>query len=92
MKQELVAGESVDALRRAFAAFDWKRRKGRLKCSVHLEAELAEPFVRALMRVEAELLLQDADLVGKPDTTLRTPEERRADALLALGLRLADAG
>ena len=93
MKQALVAGESVDMLRRAFAAFEWKRRpSGWIDVSVHLDRELADPLLRALMRVEAELLAEDADLIGGSDTAPRTADQRRADALVALGRRLADAG
>jgi hypothetical protein len=92
MKHELVAGESVDALRRAVAAFEWKRRSnGWFRASVQLDRDLGDPLRRALMRVEAELLAKDADAIGRSDTAVRTVEQRRADALVALGLRLADA-
>lgn len=43
------------------------------------------------MRVEAELLLEDADRLGEPGGEERTPDQRRADALLALTLRMSDA-
>ncbi len=92
VKEELVAGESVDALLRAFADFTWKRRPdGGFRISAHLDREVADPLVRALMRIEAELLAEDANLIGSSGTALRNPEQRRADALVALGLRVAEA-
>lgn len=47
------------------------------------------PLIRALMRIEAELLLDDAGRLRAPDTAYRTPEQRRADALALLVLRSA---
>jgi hypothetical protein len=92
VEDEQVAGESVDALRRAFADFMWKRRPdGGFRISARLDRELADPLLRALIRIEAELLAEDANLIGSSDTALRTPEQRRADALVALGLRVAEA-
>ena len=48
-------------------------------------------LLRALMRVEAELLLADADQVDASAVEPRTAEQRRADAFVALALRVADA-
>ncbi len=56
-----------------------------------LEPETGTPFMRALMRIEAELLLEDADRLGEAVGEERTPDQRRADALLALTLRMSDA-
>ncbi|WP_433577074.1 hypothetical protein [Nocardia brasiliensis] len=42
------------------------------------------------MRVEAELLLHDAELVTVEGGEPRTPEERRTDAFVALVLRVDD--
>jgi len=47
------------------------------------------PFVRALMRVEAELILRDADELACV-ALMRTDHERRADALLLLTRRVAE--
>ena len=41
------------------------------------------PFFRALMRAEAELLMDDADAF-EPLGPLRTPDQRRADAFLEI--------
>ena len=56
--------------------------------SGRLPEELASPFTRALMRIEAELLLDDADVLTARIGERRTQSERRADALTALILRL----
>ncbi|MGW4742996.1 hypothetical protein [Nocardia xishanensis] len=53
-----------------------------------LPPEVAPPFVRAVMRIEAELLLHDAELVTLDDEEPRTQEQRRADAFVALVMRL----
>lgn len=54
-------------------------------------AEEAPPLIRALMRVEAELLLDEARRLRAPDLVCRTPRQRRADALGLLVLRSAAA-
>jgi sugar diacid utilization regulator len=59
--------------------------------SAFLEPRLAQPFGRALMRVQAELLLEDADRLGQENWQDRTHEQRAADAFVALALRVADA-
>ena len=43
------------------------------------------------MRVQAELLLEDADRLGQENWQDRTHEQRAADAFVALALRVADA-
>jgi hypothetical protein len=92
VEDELVAGESVDALLRALTEFTWKRRPdGGFRISARLDREVADPLIGALLRIEAELLAEDAHLIGGSGTALRTPEQRRADALVALGLRVAEA-
>ena len=52
--------------------------------SVRFEPERGNPLRRALMRVEAELLSEDADAVGTPQESHRGYEERAADALVRL--------
>jgi hypothetical protein len=49
-----------------------------------LEARDGIPLKRALMRVESDLLLEDADLVGHQDSIIRTDGQRRGDALIRL--------
>jgi hypothetical protein len=93
MDTTLVAGEPVDTLLRALLLFRRRKSKdGMMHFNVTLEPELAAPFNRALMRVDAELLLADADqLTAENARALRTYDQRRADALVALALRVTDA-
>lgn len=89
--QQLVAGEPVELLIRAFVRFKFTEGPdGMTHGQARLEPSLGIPLFRALMRVEAELLLRDADTLGDPQHEARTSEQRRADALVALALRIAD--
>ena len=49
------------------------------------------PLVRAIMRVEAELLVAEAAVVGTPAERWRTPDQRRCDAFMTLIVRASDA-
>jgi|tagenome__1003787_1003787.scaffolds.fasta_scaffold20830206_3 hypothetical protein len=84
-----VGGEPRELLRRAIACITMTEGPaGEGILSGQLPQELAEPFARALMRIEAELLLQDADLFTTSGGEIRTESERRADAFTAMILRL----
>lgn len=86
-----VGGEPREVLRRAIACITMtKGPRGEGILSGQLPQELAEPFTRALMRTEAELLLHDADLFTATSGEPRTQSERRADAFTAIILRLVD--
>jgi hypothetical protein len=92
MNEIRVAGEPALTLLEAFQQFKWKKaRNGMQTASFSLEPRLGNPLIRALMRVEAELLLQDADNHGRPDAEERKYEQRACDALVALALRVAEA-
>lgn len=92
MTDTCVAGERVDTLFQALRQIKWKNtRDGMPSGSARLEPRLAQPFFRALMRVQAELLLQDADRLGRENWEDRTHEQRAADALVALALRVVEA-
>ena len=53
-----------------------------------LEPDRGNPLRRALMRVEAELLGEDADAIGTAHEEERSHEQRAADALVRLSERL----
>ncbi len=92
MTPTCVAGEPLDTLIEALLHVELKpSRNGMTRFSMRLEPRLATPFFRALMRVEAELLLDDADRLGQQDEETRTYEQRAADAFVALALRIGDA-
>ncbi|WP_084524238.1 hypothetical protein [Nocardia inohanensis] len=86
---DLVAGERrADLMRALFYVSTEDAPDGGYIVTGDLPPEVAPPFVRAIMRIEAELLLQDAELVTVEEGEPRTPEERRTDALIALLLRV----
>ena len=84
---ELIYGESVEALTPGLLTIgdNMKLAKdGSVHFSVRLEPERANPLRQALLRVEAELLREDADAVGTPHESQRSYEERAAASLVRL--------
>ena len=93
MDTTYVAGELADDLMRALAQVTTRTHAdGSVSLEARLEPKVAAPLWRALTRVEAELLVEDADQVRADNgEDLRTAARRRADALLELTRRLAEA-
>jgi len=92
MKDVIVAGESAALLVEAFSRIEvGPLQQGAHRVSGTFEPRLALPFIRAHMRVEAELLLQDADRVNVLEWEVRTRPQRAADALIALVLQVQEA-
>ncbi|MET9493029.1 MULTISPECIES: hypothetical protein [unclassified Nocardia] len=88
---DLVAGERRADLVRALSYVSTEEAPdGGFIVNGDLPPDVAPVFVRAIMRIEAELLLNDAELVNIDQGEPRTPEERRTDALIALLLRVDD--
>lgn len=86
MRQRTVAGESIELLRAAFGKLQHRTTSdGMVELTWRLEPELGEPFCRAVLRIEMELLAQD---VARGDPDVRTTEQRRADAFVLLAERL----
>ena len=91
-RKRRVAGEDVDVLLPLLTRFAHslvQNVDGTFSGHVTYGKEEAPPLVRALMRVEAELLLDDARHLAGPEDVCRTPENRRVDALVLLVLRTA---
>jgi hypothetical protein len=89
MGERTVAGEPLEILQTAFAKLKHRKRSdGMVELSGKLDPELGEPLVRAVIRIERELLDQDVAF-GAPD--VRTTSERRADAFVWLADRLTAA-
>ncbi len=87
--REQIGGEPRELLLQAVACLTvTKGPGGGGILSGKLPQDLAEPFTRALMRIEAELLLNDADVLTATIGEPRTQSERRADALVEMVLRL----
>ena len=86
---DLVAGERRDEL---IAALLEARLSPAADGVVRLNMDVPEncALIRALMRVEAELILMDADAMSTGHFEPRTSDQRRADAFMALALRAAD--
>jgi len=88
-----VAGERLQALVAALIECKPERiENGSYKVDAELDTATGAPLARALMRVEAEMLLADAEAI-RPDLAggMRTPDQRRADAFLELAHRVHDA-
>ncbi|WP_067704379.1 hypothetical protein [Nocardia jejuensis] len=87
---DLVAGEPRADLVRALSYVSTEDTPDGYIVNGDLPPDIAPAFIRAIMRIEAELLLNDAELVTVEHGEPRTPEERRTDALIALLLRVDD--
>lgn len=89
--QGTVAGESAKVLARQFVDLDVQvRPDGAVEVRGAWPCHEGHPLVAALMRVEADLLRLDADIVSAGNPAPRSPEQRRSHAILALLLRLGD--
>lgn len=87
-----VAGERVDQLQEILREVQFTQvHGGGVRINAHLTHADGACLMRAIMRVEAELLLHDADQVTAEVSEPRTAAKRRADAFVALALRVADA-
>jgi hypothetical protein len=93
LRDETVYGERVRDLLPGLLAFRDAAvydDRGGFQSAVTLEPEVAQPLFRAMMRVEAELLLEDADNLGSDAHEDRTHEQRAADALVRLAVRIGE--
>jgi hypothetical protein len=91
MALTLVGGEPVDVLLETVRRMRTKKRRDGVTVNFTVPSEYGIPFQRALMRVSAELLLQDADALAEGNVEVRTEAQRMADALVALVVRVTDA-
>ncbi len=92
MRQLRVGGEPASDLKCALRYFKTGRRGAYLSMSsARSRPPYALPIFRALMRIEAELLLEEADGLTAP-SDIKTPGERSAAALVELLRRLMDLG
>jgi hypothetical protein len=93
MTQALIAGEPIDAIGHALLQFEiTPQDDGMVHAEVSLEPEVAAPLRRALLRIEGELLQQEADQLTAADGgEERTDDQRRYDAMMELIRRFAAA-
>ena len=89
----MVAGEDARTIARALSCINTKRTEpnGMVHISGVIPRELTPPFTRAFARIDAEFLIADAELVGQPDDPRRTDDQRRADVLVELAVRVGAA-
>jgi len=89
-EDQLVAGEPVHALVEALVqCIPTQSDNGACHVEGDLDASTGAPLARALMRVEAEMLLRDAEMIGTSTCPpVRKPAQRRADAFVELALRV----
>ncbi len=88
-----VAGESLDDLVAVLSNLQvCDEVDGLTEVDLRLNGEESAIFRRALMRLEAELLLDDANELDVASlATMRTPVQRRHDAFMLLVERILDA-
>lgn len=67
-----------------------EERDGLVHMTADVPADVATPYLRAVMRREARLLTEDADAMGVGDWEPRTAEQRRADAFTDVMLSVAN--
>ena len=79
-------GEPVETLRQFLGYIKTSQgRNGMVRLSADAPGDIAAPFIRAVMRREAQLLRADADQIDVGHGESRTHEQRRADAFVDLG-------
>ncbi|UFU07957.1 DUF222 domain-containing protein [Ruania halotolerans] len=84
---DLIAGEPRALLIESLRNLDMSEERDGMR---HMSGTVDLCVVRALMRVEAQLLLEDADSPEVGHVLGRSAEQRRADAFVALVAALAD--
>ena len=76
-------GEEVDSLLQILPYLRTRKtRSGRMNVSANVPFEVMAPFMRALMRREARLLIIDAGQVADDAPEPRSSDQRRADAFV----------
>lgn len=90
---QTVAGESLGDLVAVMSSLELgEHADGLTDLHLRLNAHEAAILRRALMRLEAEMLLDDADALNAATvTTARTPEQRLHDAFMLLVERIIEA-
>ena len=87
----LVAGEPAHKIMAVFARAEREENDedlATISITIHPDEVF---FARALMRVEAELLLEDADAHVSVDDEVRTSDQRGFDAMVLLMRRTSEA-
>ena len=91
--EPLIYGETIEALRPALGELREsvvRHEDGCTEFNANVTAEVSTPFMKALMRAEAELLLEAADATDSFDRACQEPSERATDAFMRVIRALAD--
>jgi hypothetical protein len=92
VRVKTVAGEPLDLLLRALAALTCEELPGGwAKVHGEIPPEPGAAMHRAIMRIEAELIVEEAAGLEVGGGDERTPPERRHDAFVELARRVIDA-
>lgn len=87
---EIVAGEDIREVMEVLSKLKWTESDDGSWTSHGTWGTEGNAFARALMRIDAELMTDEADLIGSPGHRLRTDDQRRADAFYELVMRIGD--
>jgi Domain of unknown function (DUF222) len=88
----LVAGEPLVLLVRALSALSIEERPdGWANVRGDIPPEPGAAMHRAIMRIEAEMICEDADKLEVAGREARTSPQRRHDAFVVLAQRIGDA-
>jgi hypothetical protein len=91
-RDHTVASEPLALLLQALGALTIEEQPGGwAKVHGEISPEPAAALHRALMRIEAEMILEDADTLDLVVRDERTPPQRRHDAFVELARRVVDA-
>jgi hypothetical protein len=85
LREPLIYGETIEALKpglRELGDAVVRHEDGMAELTATVRAETSTPFMRALLRAEAELLLEAADASDAFDRASQEPYERAADAFM----------
>lgn len=90
MKRQQIAGEDVDAIVAALLLMKVSEpdEDGMVETTIHAPITQVAPLFRALMRVEAQLLLAEAADFPETEESQCTDSQRQVDALLEIAKRI----
>lgn len=85
VREPLIYGETIEALKPGLGelgAAVVRHEDGMAELTARVRAEVSTPFMRALMRAEAELLLEAADAPDAFEKACHDPGERASEAFM----------
>jgi hypothetical protein len=86
-----VAGEDIDEVMLVLSTLDWTEHDDGSWTTQGRWGPEGDAFARAFTRIDAELMLEEAVLIGSPGHRVRTDGQRRGDAFCELAMRIGEA-